>query len=145
MSTTWVVVAESSRAKIYALEKKFGPLEELRDFVHTQSRKRPADITSDLPGRSFSSVGGSRHAMEPPTDPKRHEIDTFAAEIATHIEHARGEGRFEALVLVAAPKFLGMLRGHLSDATRAVVAREIRKNLTREDAETLKRALSEER
>ncbi|MDX1430868.1 MAG: host attachment protein [Gammaproteobacteria bacterium] len=144
MKTTWVVVAESSRAKIYEWRRRSEGLDEIRDLVHPQSRQRPSELTSDLPGRSFSSVGGSRHAMEPTTDPKRHEAGSFAAEIAGELDHARATGRFEELVLVAPPRFLGQLRECLSRTTLDAVSREIHKNLTREDAASVRRAILEQ-
>ena len=144
MKKTWVLVAESSRAKIYEWRRKSEALDEIRDLVHPQSRQRPTELTSDLPGRAFSSVGDSRHAMEPPTDPKKHEADAFARQIAEQLERARGEGLYEELVVVAPPKFLGLLRQRLSDSTRMVITKEIHKNLTREDAESLKQAILEE-
>ena len=144
MKTTWVLAAESSRAKIYRWQRKSESLEEIQDLVHSASRDRPTELTSDLPGRSFSSVGGSRHAMEQRTDPKRLEAEAFAGEIAAVLDRARAEGRFEELVLIAAPRFLGQLRQCLGDGTLGAVSREIHKNLTRENADSVRRAILEE-
>lgn len=144
MKTTWVLVAESGRARIFAWSPRTGRLSEMLDLVHPRSRHHPRDITTDLPGRSFDSLGGARHAMEPATDPKRHEAETFAREIAGHLERAGGQQRYEELVLIAPPRFLGLLREHLGDAARTRVSREIHKNLARADADAVRQAISEE-
>ena len=38
MARTWVLVAESSRAKLYAADGNLAPLSELEDLVHPAGR-----------------------------------------------------------------------------------------------------------
>lgn len=139
----WVIVAESSRAKIFAAERRKSALEELEDFSHPESRLHTTAITSDLPGRAFDRGGQGRHAMEEPSDPKAHEAASFASSLAERLEGARREGAFQELVLVAPPKFLGLLRERLGDPLRAVVTKEIGKNLVRADAQSIRRQILE--
>ena len=54
----------------------------------------------------------------------------FASAIVATLQAAREARRFQALVLVAAPRFLGVLHRHLDKSLQQCVSREIRHNLT---------------
>jgi protein required for attachment to host cells len=143
MNTTWIVVAESARARVFSRAGKRGSLREIADLSHPESRLHDTELSSDVPGRSFDSHGQGRHGMEQSTDPQDREAQAFAGEIAQHVEHGRREGSFEALVLVAPPKFLGLLRSELNKLTRDRVVAEINKNLVEADQKTIEHQLSE--
>jgi protein required for attachment to host cells len=138
MEQTWVVVAESSRARIFSLRGYLTPMEELKDFVNPAARTPEHDLISDRPGRTTDSTGGQRHAKEPQVSPKEQVVLSFAREVADHLEQGRARGDFERLIVAAAPEFLGLLRRSLSDATRQKIKREIHKNIVREDEQTIR-------
>ena len=127
MGVTWVLVADSSRARIFS---KTGtePLTEEQGFIHPEARYHEQNLTSDLPGRG-AGVGGERHGVASKTPPKRHEAVTFSKQVADHLEAARTQGRFSKLLVVAPPAFLGMLREQFSSALSTLVSQEINKNL----------------
>jgi protein required for attachment to host cells len=81
--------------------------------------------------------------MEPPVDPQEEEAARFAREIADDLEKARAENRFEKLVVVAGPYFLGLLRQQLSPSLKALVSREIVKNLGQYETEDVREHLPE--
>ena len=137
----WIVVAESSYARIFRCDQPGAALEEETALVHPESRLHAQDLHSDLPGRAFDSGGEGRHAMSPDTDPKRHEAEVFARELIAHIESARTSGRFEQLILAASPAFLGLLRERMSSALRQRVIHTLSKNLVHEDKATITRKL----
>lgn len=137
----WVVVAESSHARIFHCNKPGAALEEETALVHPQSRLHAQDIHSDLPGRAFDSGGEGRHAMSPDTDPKRHEAEIFARELIAHIESARTHSKFEQLILAASPSFLGLLRERMSSPLRQRVIHTLSKNLVHEDKAVITRQL----
>jgi protein required for attachment to host cells len=142
MKSTWIVVAESARARIFTRSGIGGKLQEVADLSHPESRLHVRELTSDLPGRSFDSHGEGRHGMEQATDPKEQEAQAFAVEIARHVDRSHGEGSFDSLILVAPPKFLGRLRAELSKATRESLVGELDKNLVEADKKTLEHQLS---
>jgi protein required for attachment to host cells len=142
MKSTWIVVAESARARIFTRSGIGGKLQEVADLSHPESRLHVRELTSDLPGRSFDSHGEGRHGMEQATDPKEQEAQAFAVEIARHVERSHGECSFDSLILVAPPKFLGRLRAELSKATRESLVGELDKNLVEADKKTLEQQLS---
>jgi len=143
MTRYWVLVADATRARIFAREKKFGPLEELNTMVHPESRLQRQSLVSDRPGQVQESAGAGESANEEPTDPKLTESIEFARDVSQQITQGRTDNAFEGLILVAEPKFLGLLRKHLDAHTEKVVKHEIPKNMTREDTKSIARLLDE--
>lgn len=140
MKLTWVLVADSTRARIFTADTPSSPLEEIEDFSHTEGRLHDREITSDLPGK-IKSVGGGGHAFEQPTDPKQHEDDNFARLVAQYLEDAHNANRFEQLLIVAAPSFLGLLRNHLQEQIKHLVCFELDKDLTLQSAADIRQHL----
>jgi protein required for attachment to host cells len=130
MSETWVVIADSSQARLFSLEEPGGALQPLKGLCNPDSRLRESQLVTDQqPGQSFNSGGRGRHAMGEAVSPQEHEAMTFAKELADKLELARAQGRVDKLVIAAAPAFLGELRKKLSDQTARIVSEEIDKNL----------------
>lgn len=142
MKSTWIVVAESARGRIFTMSGIGGKLREVADLSHPESRLHDTALTSDRPGRTFDSHGQGRHGMEQATDPQEREARAFATELASHIERGIHQGSFDSLVLVAPPKFLGQLRSRLSKSARDALVGELAKNLVQVDSKTLERHVS---
>ncbi len=129
--TLWVLIANSSEAKIYRAENT-KKLTEIALLDHPESRLLSREIVSDSPGRAFESANGmTRHALEPATTPQQYEFIVFAKTISNYLEHARSTGKFHALYLAAGPSFLGLLRQSLSTPTQQIIAGEVDKDLTK--------------
>lgn len=143
MTITWVLVADSSRARIFRADTPKSPLQELETLAHPESRLHERDLTTDLPGRAFDSVGQGRHAMEQKTSPKYEEAISFARQIGEQMDSARIAGKFSKLILVAAPAFLGLLREQLSAETMKKVTATIDKDFTSLDVAALRSRLPE--
>ena len=127
--TIWVLAADSARARFFAADTAQGPLKEVADLVHPEARMHERDMASDGPGSAYDSVGQGRHSVGNAVEPKEEEAIRFAKEVCTRLDSARVAGDFDKLYVVAAPRFLGMLRDGLSEPTRKLVAAEIDKNL----------------
>lgn len=129
MKLTWILVADSSRARIFSTDSPSSPLEEREGFSHAESRLHDREITADLPGRiKESGIGG--HAFEQKTDPKKQEAINFAHSLAHHLEAGSNANQFEQLMIVADPSFLGLLRDELSEQLKKKVSFELNKDLT---------------
>lgn len=129
--TTWIVVADGTRARILTLSREGRRLELVREMASEAARRKSSDLVADRQGRAFDSgAHGQRSAMEPRTDPQRHEQAAFAAELAAVLNEAAQAQRFDVLHLIAAPKALGDLRAQLSPEAQGRVVKEIDKNLT---------------
>ena len=58
-----------------------------------------------------------------------HSARTFAREVGRYLDQARNEHRYDQLVLVAPPKFLGALRKELHKEVEKLVVDELPKDL----------------
>jgi protein required for attachment to host cells len=126
----WVVVANSTLARIFKAET-VSHLKELETLIHPASRQHSGDIISDRPGRTFESMhNGSRHAMEPKTNPQQLEFEEFAKHLSKHLDLACSDGLYKKLYLAANPAFLGLLRQYLNSKTLHIIATQIDKDIT---------------
>ena len=139
MPVTWIVDADSSYARILAQRKAGAELEEIVDLTNPGARLKGEDLESDRPGRSYDSRGSGRHAMEPRHTRKEAGATNFAEQINAYlVEH---DSKFDALVLVCPPKFLGELRKRLGDNAGRKVVREIGKDVVRLDMQRIRELL----
>jgi len=127
----WVVVADASRARLFLAETPRGPLVELEDAAHSAARLQDHELLSDRAGRSFDIQGHHRHAMEATTNPHDQEAQRFAHELAERLRVHHNAHDFDGLVLVAAPRFLGLLRGALDEQVAKQVLASLDLDLTR--------------
>jgi len=142
MKLTWIVVANNSLARFFTVESESSPMTEIEALTHLEGRLHDRDITSDLPGK-IKGEGAVGHAFEQPTDPKKHEADQFAHFVATHLEAAHNEHKFDQLLLVAEPSFLGLLRSHLSAQIKKLVCFELDSNIATLTPEEIRTHLPE--
>lgn len=126
---SWLIVANSSLARIFKIEKRHD-LKEINVLEHPESRLHNMDLVSDKPGRDFESSGMARHALEPKTLPKRQEFAIFAKLIAEYLENAHQQGEFETLYVAASPSLLGLLRQAIHPNIAKLIKGEIDKDLT---------------
>lgn len=131
----WVLVADEYKAMFYARDKKYSPMQELLVMKNDTAREKTGDLISDRGGRSFDSHGQGRHTMaHEKSDPRSHSNLVFAKEIAERISTARQRGQFDRLIVVAAPRFLGVIRPALAVAG-VDVDRTIDKEVTGRDVD----------
>jgi protein required for attachment to host cells len=140
MEHTWIVVADSSRARILSTQSRVQAPTDVDALTHPEGRMKAQELNSDRPGRTYDSHGEGRHGMEPP-DVHHHEQEVFAKEIAEHLEKARHAGKFAKLALVAPPAFLGVLRQKLNGQLGKLVSHTVQKNLLEQDNETIRAQL----
>jgi len=123
----WVVVADGARALV--LENVGDRLyPDLRTKeVYKQPDLKTSELGTDQPGRSFSSVGSGRSAMEQ-TDLHDLAERRFLTQLAERLDKAVLAGETKTLILVAPPRALGVLRGAFSKHVREAVREEIEKD-----------------
>ena len=128
---TWILAADGNQARLL---KGVNLLKDCQQNPEQEifrwEPKKAQDIMADRPGRSHSSVGHGRSAMEYSSDPVREEQQKFTAEIAGRIDDYAAEGAFDRLVICAAPQTLGDLRSKLSDRARTLTTAEIDRNFS---------------
>jgi protein required for attachment to host cells len=143
MKLTWLVVADNSKARIFTLDSRMGPIEEVESIVHTEARMHEQQMTSDLPGRSNGKGGAGGHAYQDEVSPKDQQNINFAKQIANELDMARKDGKFKQVMLVAAPGFLGNLRNQLTAQTQKMTCFELAKNMSHLSAKEIRELLPE--
>lgn len=108
MATTWIVAADSSRARFLQLAGR-EPLVELDSLLNPEARIDNRELTT--------------YAQE-------HATDLFAKRVCDYLDKARNDHRYDKLVLVAPPKFLGTLRRSLDKEVAKRVVGEMPKDLS---------------
>lgn len=139
----WIVVANRGVARLFQASQPTGPLQEMEAFIHPEARLHDQDLVSDRPGRGFERSGPGRHAEEPDSTVAEVETGNFAHELARFLLKGRNDGRYDAIVLIAAPAFLGSLRERLDGPTRHRIVLEVAKNLVHLDPATIRGYLPE--
>ena len=126
----WVIVCDGKKALILenAGDEKFLNLKTRE--VQEHADPKTSDLGNDEPGRSFSSVGSGRSAVEQ-TDWHRQEEERFLQKLVSQLDHSVKVGEVKSLVIVAPPRALGVLRQAYSHNLRAAVHAEIDKDLVR--------------
>lgn len=143
---TWALIADGARARIL---QNNGPVhggqghgEEghglashewmpVDGLVFHGDHSATHDLMSDRQGRSFSSTGSRRSALEPETDPHRQQKAIFASQLANVLAEQLQAGAYHRLIIAAAPVTLGDLRNAISDKVRATVIAEFAHDLTK--------------
>lgn len=137
-----VLVADEAIAKLMLRRKPGAELVEMQAIADPQAHAREAEHHRDAHGRRHGGDGsGVRNAAAPTTsagDSDRHlEAGRFAKTVAAELSKALREQRFDRLQIVAAPRFLGLLRQELDKEVAAVVEEELAKDLIHLDAAAL--------
>jgi protein required for attachment to host cells len=139
----WIVVADSSAARIFRADEPDGALTELESIAHPEGRMLARELTSDLPGRAFDSAGQGRHIVENQVGPRQQAAIDFANFLSKRLDKARVQHEAERLVLVAPPDFLGLMRKALTIATHRMVVLELDHNFVKLPPKELRERLPE--
>jgi len=139
----WVVVADESNAIVYARDTMRGALRELFSLENETARKKMDQLISDSGGRSFDSYGKGRHTMaNEKAGAKRNAATVFAKQIAERIAKVTHDGSCRGFAVVAAPRFLGVLRDAISIATTAEPYATVDKEVVGQDTATIEKLLA---
>jgi protein required for attachment to host cells len=145
VDTTWIVSANAGRARFFSEANSAGALEEIDDMVNTAARLRTVETETDQLGQRAASK--SRHSVGAPTQPSgyepnqspaEHQTEIFARNVAASLLQRHQQGRFQKLILIASPEFLGVLRKLLDPKLESVVSLEINKDYTQFNAKELR-------
>lgn len=143
MSEKWIVAADSSRARIFSEETAGKPWQEVKEFLHPESRTHESGTEIEQARRTFKRESPGRHAVSENISPKEHEAWKLCRKIASEVDNARAQNRFNGLVLIAAPAVLGELRKRLSPPTVKRVIQEMPKNLVQRRTEEIRQHLEQ--
>jgi protein required for attachment to host cells len=139
----WVVVADESKAIVYSHVTRSGPLREVFSLANEAARMKTEELISDSGGRRYDSKGKGRHTMtSEKADPKKHAASIFAKQIAERIGKVMHDGSCRGFALIAAPRFLGVLRKAVSVETSAEPYATVDKEVVGQDTTVIERLLA---
>lgn len=111
--TTWVVIADSSKCRVYQYQQRSHKVHLIREVLHPENQLKDSDYMSDRQG-SFKGGGAGHGTFLANADPKKIKIEQFAQEIANSLDVDRKNNAFEHLILVSPPHMNGLLHQHFS-------------------------------
>jgi protein required for attachment to host cells len=126
----WVVVCDGKKALLLENtgDAVFPNLKTKEVYEHQDLKTR--EQGSDAPGRAFNSVGSIRSAMEQ-TDWQDQSERSFLEDLAGRLDAAVTSGEAKAVIMVAPPRALGVLRQAYSPHLRQALRAEIDKDFVR--------------
>jgi len=128
MTTTWIIAADASRARILQVMDREGRLAEVEDFANPEGRAHDRDLLADGHPRFNGTRGpGSDREEMKATD---HATELFVKQVSDYLDKARNAHRYDRLHLVAPPKFLGQLRKELGKEVQKLVSDVLPKDLS---------------
>jgi len=139
--TTWIVAADSSRARIFEVAARERRLLEIEDFLNPEGRLSERELISDAHPRLHGSTGQNSAREE--TSAAEHQIDLFSKKLGKFLDKARNDHRYEELYIVAPPRFLGLIRRDLSKEVGKLVKDELPKDISWLNARDIERYLKE--
>jgi len=128
-TVTWILVADGAQAKVFQHNGPGKGLSAVKDLQFEQEPLRAQDINSDRPGRRFDSGVNHRSGVEE-SDPAQQRETRFVQGVAERLETSQQEGRFDRLIVAAAPTALGDLRQAFGDRIKQAIIAELPKDLT---------------
>ncbi|PSQ92425.1 MAG: host attachment protein [Proteobacteria bacterium SW_6_67_9] len=137
MEATWILVADSARARLFTIDRPRGPLTETAAYVNPQDRLREQDLDADAPGRGAGN-NGARFAMGHEDGAKAHYAEQFARELSEVLDKGRQAGAYVRLYIMAAPNFLGAIRRFIDDNTSGCIVESFAKDVVRERADAIR-------
>jgi protein required for attachment to host cells len=157
MKSIWILVADESLARIFASHADSAPLVVVEELTDAAAHADRADLRRDAYGRrghaasqgdaghpGARQVGPSTVTSSAGEDELHQEAQLFARRVADYLAEARNKQRFDALALIAAPRFLGMLRKALPAGVTEVITKEISKDFLQVPNNALQQRLADE-
>ena len=143
MTKTWILVAHKSGARIIESPVYGGALNVVREIDHPEGRLQNSEIDADRGGRVFESAAPAQRGMTREQSATERVAANFARDVASELERGRLDHRFDQLVLVAPPRFLGRMRTAMSDETGKLVSASVSKDLPDVSPEKIREHLSD--
>jgi protein required for attachment to host cells len=144
MNSVWILVCDSARGRLFETQNGAPPWTLLETLAHDESRSKGSELVSDRAG-SRSSEGASAHhnALAPASDPKEVTKGHFAHSLVKMLDQAVRSGRFAKWVLIAPPRFVGLIKRELTPELEKHLMATVDKDLTDLEARVLAVRLQE--
>ena len=130
-----VAAADGAHARFfdYSHDRDGAAARQVKVMDHPAAASR--DLVADGPGHGQDSMGGGRHAIEPRTDPHELEETQFLSGVIKEI--TKESKAYDQLILIAPPRALAILRGHMARDVKDRVVLELNKDVLKMPAEAV--------
>lgn len=129
---TWIVVANRTGVKVFEyLNKNGSQVQFVTKIENPRGRLRAGDINADKPGdwKSLLGAGTQLTKLEKQQTPTERIAQEFAKKVTDFLESEQKLHKFNNLVLISDPHFLGRLRAAFSKELKRCVVKEVAKDL----------------
>lgn len=141
--TTYIVVADVARARLFTRDAL--QLEEQESLVRAEGRLHEGDLVTDNGADVHDSMGSAARSSGGENTALQHQAQLFAKQVAERLYQARVDNSLEKLILVAPPKFLGLLRDKLDATTSKRIIHTLAKDLSKASVSDIQQAVSDMR
>jgi protein required for attachment to host cells len=126
----WVIVCDGAKALVLENvgDERFPNLRTRQ--VYEQKAPRTREQGSDAPGRAINSVDARRSAMEQ-TDWHEQDEQQFLTDLVRRLDAAVTAGDAKAIIMVAPPRALGVIRQAYTPRLRGALRAEVDKDFVR--------------
>jgi protein required for attachment to host cells len=131
MAVTRVLVAHDAGARWFDNRGPGKGLTPRGEVEFEDGRRHHGELEADRPGSSAGRAGGGRHSYAPSRDARDTACLHFAKQLGADLARDFRIGSFTRLVLIAPPRFLGMLKSALDPQLERVLLATLAKDLPR--------------
>lgn len=124
----WVLFANRSQAKIFSGGRAPESIQLTQSLENPTGTLKDRDFDADKAGRGLSEEGGGGATLDREDSATQKDAERFAKEVAQTLSRARSKGEFDSLVVVAEPRFLGLLRAQFENPMSKMISDEIPKD-----------------
>lgn len=149
-----IVVADERQANFFDAVTPRAPLTARGSLINESGGKKDIELETDRAGRRYggsngvshggSQVQGHHHGVNGERSTEQHDLTIFAKEVARRIDAGRARNEFDKLVLVAAPKMLGLLRQSLPTPSQSLIAGAISKDIVHQGTDAILRVIPQD-
>jgi protein required for attachment to host cells len=143
MKATWILIANASKAICFERAEGASDLTLLARFEDPLGRSKGIDLAEDRAGYEAMGRGHAGSAFSPHTDARTKEHDSFARQLAHHLNEAVAAHRCDGLAILASNPFLGEVKSHLDEQSGKALRKAVPVDLTSFSGKELARRIDE--
>ncbi len=129
----------TAAARVFQTDGSLDKLQEVQDLLNPEGRLDEADLRHDAKGRFYGK--GERHqahTAEPNVTREEHDEDLFSRSVSELLAQGCDSDRYDSLVVVAPPEFLGLLRKQWPERVEQRVTQQLNRGLANWDAQQIR-------
>jgi protein required for attachment to host cells len=143
MKATWILIANASKAMCFERPEGATDLTLESKFEDPLGRAKGVDLAGDRAGYEATGRGLAGAAYSPHTDVRTKEHDSFARQLAHHLNSGIASHRCDALAILASNPFLGEVKSHLDEQSGKALHKAVPVDLTSFSGKDLARRIEE--